>query len=229
MIDSLREALIGAWWEHLSEIIVALLGFLGICASSWIGWVKWRAQAQRALRTEQELKFQAGALDFSAFLQEWDGVHHDLKTLMEETEIDRFLILRAWNGTLAPRWTTAVFQMRQGNQDPISYVHFELDEDYVARLRTIAKDGPVLLDVEHTPPSAIKDIYEAEGVTASAWFHLETSTIPEAPGCAAITYCSFATHDLEKMNDSTFTRCRTIAGRLKGVSAAFRADPSSKG
>lgn len=216
--------LLSAWWEHLSEIIVALIGLAGVAISTWLGWLKWRAQLRRGNRAEQELKFQAGALDFSGFLQEWDGVHHDLKTLMQETEIDRFLILRAWNGSLAPRWTTAVFQMRQGAQDPISYVHFELDDDYVSRLRQIAKDGPLLIDVDHAPSSAIKDIYEAEGVTASAWFHLETSTLEEAPGCAAITYCSFATHSAEKMDEKTFTRCRTIAGRLKGVSSAFRAE-----
>ena len=79
---------------HLTEIIVAFFGFLGVLVTAVFGWLKWGVQKKQTSRAEAELRFQAGAFDFSAFLQEWDGVHHDLKALMSETEIDRFLILR---------------------------------------------------------------------------------------------------------------------------------------
>ena len=47
--------------------------------------------------------------DFDQF---WAGIENDLKSLLDETCIDRFLVLRAFNGQEKPKWTNAIFQMR---------------------------------------------------------------------------------------------------------------------
>ncbi len=201
----------------MSEIIVATIALLGVLATAWFGYRSKMAEREAAGR---ELKFQAAALDFGAFLSEWDGCHADLSRLMEETAIDRFLILRAWNGNLQPRWTTSVFQMRQGKQEPISYIHIDLDVDYVDRLKAAVQTGQMVMDVANSSASLIRDVYEAEGIRHAVWFHLET--LDGGNNTAAITYCSFATHQAEPLDSATITHCRRIASRLRGVAATFR-------
>lgn len=204
----------------MSEIIIAVIGLLGVLGSAWIGYLATRRQKRKKDQAENEMTLQRAALDFSGFLSEWSGVYEALEALMEETEIDRFLILRAWNGTLTPKWTTAIYQMRKGDQEPIQYIHFELDADYVERLNKIIHRGHMLIDVAEIDQSAIKRIYEAEGVTASLWSHLET--LDDSTGAnRAVTYCSFATHSEAKIPDSTVTKCRILTGRLKGVAQSL--------
>jgi hypothetical protein len=137
--------------------------------------------------------------------------------MLENTSIDRIMIFRAWNGELSPKWTTALFQFRIGDQKPVSYVHFELDRDYVDRIRHIVERGSMLINVSDLPKSAIREVYEAEGVKHSAWFHVSTSTL-EGTKAKSITYCSFATHSEEAFSPLELARARIFVGRLKGLS-----------
>jgi len=204
-----------------TEVIVAGIGFAGVCVTAYFGYLGVLKHNQARVMAENEMEFQVASLDFSSFMEEWSDVVSELDNLMENTNIDRFLILRAWNGVLSPRWTTAVLQVRQGQQEPISYVHYELDSDYILRLQEISRTGKIRFDVDALPDDVgIKQIYQAEGVSASAWFHIEDRDLPNSES-RAVTYCSFAAHE-GSISDATFLRCTLLAGRLKGAANSFK-------
>lgn len=204
----------------MTEVIVALIGLAGTLATAYLGHKKLKNSKHKLNQAESELKFQQKALDFGAFMEEWSGTHDDIVSLLENTCIDRFLMFRAWNGRLAPRWTTAVFQMRLGNQEPVSYVHFELDTDYVSRLKEISIRNVIAFAVEDIPDCAIKRVYEAEGVKHAVWVHITSEEVPNSD-TVTHTYCSFATHDDEPIDQNLITRCQILGGRLKGIAMQF--------
>lgn len=205
----------------MTEIIVALIGLVGVLTSSYYGWQKTKAQKHRAEQAESEVQFQKAALDFGGFMDEWAGTQEEIQKLLEDTPLDRFMMLRAWNGKLAPRWTTAVLQMRLGAQEPVSYVHFELDNDYVSRLKEISIRNVIAFRTEDIPDSVIKKVYEAEGVKYSIWCHIDSEVIPGS-NTVSHTYCSFATHQDIEEDPNLVTKCSILAGRLKGVAMSFK-------
>jgi len=203
-----------------SEIVVALIGFAGVAVTAASGYLATHRQRIRAELAATELSFRQAALDFTDVLGEWHDTQRELESLMTQTAVDRFLILKAWNGQHSPKWATAIYQQRRGEHQPVSYVHFELDADYVSRLQHIKAGRPLVFRVDDIPESAIKAVYENEQVTASAWFHLESLKLPGS-SARAVTYCSFATHDPEGLTDAEITRCQIIVGRLKGIAGLF--------
>lgn len=170
-------------------------------------------------QVEAELGLARDNLDFSMFIKDWGAMHADIRHLMDHTPVDRFLILRAWNGTNSPKWTTAVLQIRDSMQETIQYIHFDLDADYVDRLREIAEKGHAYYVVDQMPRSRIKDIYDAEGVKASVWAMIEKRPGPK--GTQSITYCSFSTHDDGLLDQSSITKCMVVAGHLRGTAQSF--------
>jgi hypothetical protein len=204
----------------MDQIVIALIGLAGVIVTATVGIVKVLVERQKLDQAESEIRFQRAALGFPEFVEEWGEIGQELIKLLEETEIDRFMIFRAWNGHLEPRWTTAVYQLRSAGQAPIAYVHFELDEDYVNRVKKIAQGGPLVMVTDSLPDSEIKKVYEAEGVTASLWAHLDTFETTDRIS-KAVAYCSFATHAPSLISNSTMTRCRVLTGRLKGLATAF--------
>jgi hypothetical protein len=203
------------------QVIAAIIGAIGVVIAAIIGYMSQRRTRRKLQQAESEVTLQRAAMDFAQFMEEWHETTHEIERLFKETNIDRFLILRAWNGSLDPRWTTAVFQMREGDQEVVSYVHYELDVDYVSRLREISLRNTMQFNVCDLPSdSDIKHIYENEGVTAAIWSHIDTRKVGK--DSSAITYCSFATHD-GTIDEATAFRCKLIAGRLKGVSGGFYA------
>lgn len=202
------------------EVIAAFVGFIGVVTAAVIGWFSTSKEKHRRQQSEAEMSLQMAALDFSDFLSEWYDTHAAIEHMMEHTPIDRFLILRAWNGRLAPRWTTAIYQLRKGDQETFSYVHYELDQDYVDRLRHVSLGNEVRIKTEDLPDCGIRKLYENEGVTEAVWLLIEERWIPRTDA-RAITYCSFATHEETGISPYVATQCRILAGRLKGVAMAF--------
>lgn len=182
--------------------------------------VKLRIARISERQLKNELTLQSTALDFGGFLREWGDTHFELEALLNDTCIDRFIILRAWNGRLSPRWTTAVFQLRESDQENFSYVHFELDADYVERLRQVVDKGSILFNVKDIPKCAIRSVYENEGVTSTFWAHLGSHATVNKDS-RVITYCSFSTHNAEGLSPNDIIRARMIVGRLKGVANQF--------
>jgi hypothetical protein len=208
-------------------VVGSLLTFLGILVTAIFSIHKLGIERKKLDLAKRELIFQSDALDFSAFLQDWQNTSDELVAIISETEIDRIIILRAWNGAMHPLWTTAVYQLREEGQEPRQYVHFELDTDYVQRLREITGTGQsyfVTDDIQ--PQSRIYQVYSAEGVKASYWAHIETIKL-SGSDAQAIAYMSFSTHIANEISEKTRTRCMIMAGRLKGIAANFRVEQAA--
>ena len=187
---------------------------LAAVAPAFIGYL--RRAKHDVDKVTSEMGFQRAALSFEEFLLDWNEVNHDIQELFSKTSISRFVLLRAWNGLGEPRWTTAFFQMRETDQEPISYVHFELDDDYVSRLSLMKSRGVIHFTASQMPPSAIKSVYELEGIKSSAWFFLDRKEL-KGTESQSITYCSFASTTAEEISANEITRCRLIVDKMKGL------------
>lgn len=206
------------------EIAVALIsGLVSIIAAilTYISKRNEKVSKQKLAQAELEMTVQSDALDFGQFFQDWNFIQNEINELMESTNVDRFLMFRAWNGARDPRWTTAVYQLRQGEQKPVSYVHFELDNDYKHRLNDMIESNKIYFEVEDLPDSAIRSVYKAEGVASAVWCHLDSSRPKDING-KSITYCSFASHDPHLIDEHTQTRCKIVADRMKSVIENFK-------
>lgn len=211
-----------------NEIIIASLSLIGVLATAFVAVKKIRITNKELLLAEKELEFQSHALSFGAFLEDWQGTSREMRNLMRDTEIDRILIFRAWNGSLAPKWTTAVYQMREEGQEPIQYVHFELDEDYVERLRKIVSNGILTFSVDQIEDSFIKSVYNAEGVKSSCWAYINSQQ-PKDSDAVSISYASFSSTESDRLSPDTVTKCRILAGRLKGLASNFDLEAEANG
>jgi hypothetical protein len=138
------------------------------------------------------------------------------RSLCEETEVDRILMLIAWNGESAPQWTKAEYQYRYGEQDIKEYIHTSLDDDYRTRLNDIQDkpDGVVYsTDDDLFHGTLIKNIYEAEGVKTSMWVYLRKMRY-ESGVC--YSYFSFASHTRDSLSPATRLRIRLLVDELRG-------------
>lgn len=179
---------------------------------------------QKKIENEQlrnELAISSKVLDFAGFLEEWSGIDDSIKDIFTTTNVNRILILRAWNGSTSPKWTTSVYQRRAEDQAPISYIHFELDTDYVNRLNEIFTCGNNYCSnayyvVDEMPDSAeLKNVYHNEKVNATLWCSLDRTRLSEHS--TALTYISFSTTIAEKITQDEQTKCKLLVGMLKGA------------
>ena len=205
-----------------TEIFVAIISVSGVIASSTFAFLA----TKRSSDISVEQKLQRASFSFSEYLGEINSLDADVRTLFDETHIDRFLILRAWNGSMEPKWTSAVYQMRKIGQQYTQYSHFELDDDYKGRLRELLTRGTICFSVEEIDDSRIKSVYRLEGVRHSAWYLVDQRNLSEV-GAKAITYCSFATHDEKKLSGEELTRCQLIVDKLRASSIAFHSGESA--
>lgn len=208
--------------DSTTAIVIASISAVGaVAAAAMTGFMRIRELGLRLEQAKQEISFQRDALDVTAFIGDWDGLMAELRSLMSDTSIDRFLILRAWNGHLEPRWTSAIFQLHKEDRQMLSYIHVELDDDYINRLRQITTAGPVVFTTETASESSlIRGIYETEGVQEAMWAHVESLSVPGAT-TKAVTYCSFATSKPGGLDAVARTRANLVVGRLKGLAHNF--------
>lgn len=208
------------------EVLIAGISAISAMAVAYISIKKNKvadkktADAEKVVKNAKKLvSRQAKVFDFTSCAEDWFELLQDLDELFASTTVDRFLILRAWNGELTPIWTTAIFQYRHGPQEPISYVSFELDSDYVSRLVETMRAGYHYMIVKDAKDCAIKSVYEMEGVQHSYWCSIGKEQYTD--GSASITYCSFASHEPIEMSDATKTKCRLIANTLSSISRSI--------
>lgn len=203
-----------------SEIIIALIGAASLIVVALISKKKNTVLGHKLEQASNEIGLRREALSFSRFTSDWNETQKDLTRLMTDTNVDRFLILTAWNGSMSPNWTTASFQLRSGNQQYVDYIHAELDDAYREILRNLEISSFLVYKTTDIK-GLIKDYYEAEGVTESAWFFIDSTTTQDGKS-RAITYCSFATHEPDGFKDGDVARCRAVVGRLKQLSDGFQ-------
>ena len=200
------------WGILLGAVITAIPALIAIYAT-------YKHKNKELDMTQAELDFQRYSLDFGQFLNEWGDTHQEILNLINTTKIDQFMILRAWNGENNPKWTTSVLQIRESDHKPVSYIHFELDSDYVNRLRSLKISNYNYHTTEDLPDCAVKDVYLVEGVKSSLWALIGFSDVID--GKQAVTYCSFTTRDPEPITPEEVTKCKILMGRLKGIQNLF--------
>lgn len=215
---------------HVTQITVAAISAAGVIGAAWFAY-RAKVAEKNALDREQsarrELTVQAAGLDFAAFVSDWEGCERELSSLMDETEVDRFVMLRSYNGADVARWVSSIWQLRRYTDElgrpekPVSYTHIELDTDYQMRLRSVVASGSTVIgDVASLPDCLIRRIYAKEKVTASAWFLLEAITAED--GSKKLTLCSFATRREGGFSEGTLSECFRVACRFRGAAAAYR-------
>ena len=199
-----------AFAEVVSGVLICVTGFFAYLTAK-------HKAANKNLVEELAIKEQSLTLPKSlAFLQRWNSFELEVKELIEEGEIDRFILFRCWNGYASPTWTTAFYQLRKDTQEWFTYVLVPLDRDYQDRLSDMKQNGVHLVRVDEAPPSLIKDVYEGEGVTNSVWVYVN-STTPTAMGSVAHTYFSAANHTGTEITQTTVMKLRALAWELNDM------------
>jgi hypothetical protein len=159
-------------------------------------------------------------LSFGEYLADWDETELMIADLIDSTNISRFLLMKAWNGSVDPKWSTATFQIRESNQKVFNYVHVDLDADYVNRLREIMINEYAVLYTDNLPNSLIKSIYMNENVGSALWAMIGQR---EEPGGHVVhTYVSFATQNGDILDENTITQARLVVSRIKANAAEYR-------
>jgi hypothetical protein len=122
---------------------------------------------------------------------------------LEETEFDRFLILKSENGGGIPKLGnhlyTSVIMERHTVPAKVRamdlYKKIELDRDYITMLTEIYVSGKKRFKVDEMPQGLLKRIYNSEGVKFSKVYHLYTAE-------NAMFYCSVATRSTDTPNEN---------------------------
>lgn len=158
---------------------------------------------------KREIDLDSYALSFSSFMESWNEVAASLNIMFKETKTERFLLLRAWDGYSAPRYTTAIIQYRQGKAEYSDYIHFELDNDYVEKLLGTRRRKMWVIDTAKEGDTAIAGLYRSEvpPVTHANWYFVHDEKIDEKR--TVITYCSFGTS-----NELPFDKREEVKHRL---------------
>lgn len=209
-----------------TQIIVALVGMFGTLAGAVGAYfaVRNRNEADRhkhrASQAESEIGLQRIAFDFTRYMHEWSILEAEVEWVLENTNIDRWLMLVAFNGIYDPRWVSDVVQKRSQGQMPTSFRHLDVDEHYGDMLRDIQRYGHTRIVVDDMPNGMLKNIYINEGVIDSFIEHIETRE-DIAEGAAAITICSYATHSANGLTDEDIRHASLLSAKIKGFAALF--------
>jgi hypothetical protein len=207
------------------QIIIAFIGAVPVLIGSYLTYLISKKKHELEIKKidvenkaiKREINTASTALGgFGGMMHAFGEVEHEIRLLCKESPITRVVVLCAWNGKFSPKWTTAVWQYRELDDDgsvrPVSYVHVGLDHDYVNRLEQMKKNRSLLFKTCDAPNSLIKRIYDAEDVTDSLWCFLSAADTQDHDG-RLITYMSFATQGGE-IDNTTRLKCELLAGRL---------------
>lgn len=197
------------------ELLLSLLGLVAAFFAAATAYYRYRKEKLGRLVAEAELSTGRSSLDFATLLEEWSLFENELRDLLETTEIDRFIIFRAWNGYLSPKWTTSLYQQRTADQKIQSYIHFEIDQDYVNRLKEVNSHRIKKWKTNELSEGVLKEVYEAEGVKSTLWAHIYTKEPSDK--VKAMTYCSFSSHKTDTISKTTENKCKIIANMLTGM------------
>lgn len=197
--------------DLMLQVIALLAGMVGL----FTGVIRYRQEKMNRLIVEAELQTARSSFDFAEILEDWTDIQAELTELFKTTCIDRFIIFRAWNGYLSPKWTTSLYQQRNLDQKLQSYIHFEIDADYVERLRQVHSTKIETWTVSEMPDSLLKEVYSAEHIKSTVWAHVHTRQ--PTSRLKGMTYCSFSTSKEGKISKETINKCRIIANMLSGM------------
>lgn len=206
---------------HSQGVITATIaGVASIIAALIAGAFTYLAARSRLVReatdevtaVHREMAFQTLSMGFD----EADaGLHEnerDIWDLLKNTEVDRVLRLKAWNGLDATRYVTAYVQFRENGQRLVKYANYPTDEDYNQRLYEIKHKGAAFYRVENISNSKIMANYQAEGVRCALWTYGTTVKLVNSDS-HCIVFMSFESHSTDEISPATIAECEGICDR----------------
>jgi hypothetical protein len=126
----------------------------------------------------------------------WRRVNHIVKQLLQDSEVERFLIVMITNGGGDPHpgaklYATAVVnELDDMNQHRAKdYEMIEVDTDYIERIIRAKAIGKQVMKTAYMPDGMLKAFYETERVKYAELYYL-FSTEMETFICSAATYSS---------------------------------------
>ena len=210
--------------EYITEIALAAITTIGAAIGAYFKFktAKVEAKSVETLVEDKELTYQEkenllteSGTDLIAAFQAWADMEIEIKNLLDDTVLDRFVLLRAWNGIREPDKTTAVYQYKSSGRDYIKYVGVELDRDYTQKLAS-TYNGPVVFSTKDQQGTLIKNIYDNEGIKSAAWFYIISEEVKGVKEKSTV-YCSFASTSADSLDSITVMRAQMIVSRIKGI------------
>jgi hypothetical protein len=206
----------GAYIAALQAICVALIGATSAVIVALAGKKKELKQVESEKKSLlDELDRQSDALGgFGALRLEFSRIEAEFVELCEVSEIDRIIVLCAWNGATDAKYSTAVWQFRQGYSTSTNYLRVALDGDYSSRLASCKYAPQHFLTKDLPAGCLIREIYESEGITESVWIFLDRQFKPD--GTALNTFMSFSAKR-GPITPKTLTLCKLLADQVKAL------------
>lgn len=168
------------------DVVTEVIALLGVIFTAM-----WGTHASRKLKqAEHQMAASGDVLPFGNFFTEVFDMDRGILSVLDNTNIDSFSLFIATNGVMEPRWTTNVYQRRQGYA-PMEVVHYRLDEDAVIRIRQARKEGCIRMRTADLPPCQLKKICELSGITESVWYYV--GSYAKAQGVEQTTLCVYGT------------------------------------
>lgn len=198
----------------IAGILVAAITTLGSVVVAWMSHRKKKVVENKLTQAENYMRAEHQAMRYEHIFASTASTQNLFAKLLEESEIDRILLLIAWNGKEKPRWTKAIYQLRGGEQTVTEYVHTELDDDYRRRLEDTKKStsGQIYRTEDLPEESLIGKIYRAERVKCSHWVFLRQTSYAEGE---CYSYFSFATHSVDHIAPDVLLRIRLLMDQIR--------------
>jgi len=153
-------------------------------------------------------------------LEKVKNIYEEMTKIVEETGVERFLVLKAENGggTVKPGvhlYASVIYEMyRHPIRSNIrNYQRVLIDADYLKALVEAINNGYINIDVSNlSQDSILGQIYSAEGIKYSRLYFLGATK-------KAVYYCSIATTDpSETFTDPVDRLAITLAiGKIKAL------------
>ena len=142
-------------------------------------------------------------------------VLHELKHLLESTNIDRIIIFFARNGTKKAKYVSATFQLREGD----SYFAFDdvyIDDGYRSMLAASACGLPFMYKQGDNPNTILDDIYLMEELSEAMIESIAREAVG-FDGSIKQSIVSYATHDKEGLTAQARTAATLVTGQLRAL------------
>lgn len=190
--------------EIASPLIKGIFSIVGIVLSALIPvWL-----ASRKLKNKKAVKVQLSLAESRAEkLARSAPVIQAINDLLASTNIDRVLILVAFNGVSTPKHVTATYQWRESGQKIETYKKVPIDDHYRSVLKQCDDENAVLYRLGDAPGTALDDIYQLEGVEQSYVVGVGKTQDGDV---IKHDFMSYATHRPEGLTHNDMTAARLV-------------------
>lgn len=157
-------------------------------------------------------------------IRDWITVEREVRKLITETSIDRFLLLVAINGDRNMTHATVIWERRQPPWElDYHYEDVRIDQDYNDRLDYIRRNMFLKFRTDEAQNTMIGGFYETEKVQESIWAMVAKKKNPDTAQDGYL-YFSAATHSDDGIDEDAVRRVLNIKADIMRcvVDSGFR-------